>query len=94
MDGGASGNRSALFLSGAEGGMKRIAITGADRDPSGAHHLHEDRIAEVGGVVEGERIIIYLCDEPQECEAVVVRSPDWPSHLVAREDGSWRTSQA
>jgi hypothetical protein len=70
--------------------MKRISITGADRDPTGAHHLHEDCVAVVGGVVEGEHIVVYLCDEPLECEAVVVRHPDWPSHLFARDNGAWR----
>ena len=73
--------------------MKRISITGADRDPSGALHLHEEDIAVVGGVEEGERVIIYLCDEPLECEAIVVRSAEWPTHLFARVDGDWRTSE-
>jgi hypothetical protein len=73
--------------------MKRIPITGADCDPSGAFHLHKDHIAAVGGVVEGEKIIVYLCDEPEvEFEAVVVRHPSWPSYFFARETGALSTS--
>lgn len=73
--------------------MKRISITGADRDPTGAHHLREEYIAALGGVVEGERVVVYLCDEPLEWEAVVVRSVEWPTHLFARQDGEWRASK-
>jgi hypothetical protein len=73
--------------------MKRISITGADLDPTGAHYLHEDHVAAVGGVVEGEQIVIYLCDEPRECEAIVVRSAEQPSHFFARVDSDWRTSE-
>jgi hypothetical protein len=73
--------------------MKRISITGADRDPTGAFHLHEDYVAAVGGVVEGEKVVIFLCDEPLECEAVVVRYPDWPLFLFARAVGTWRSSE-
>jgi hypothetical protein len=73
--------------------MKRISITGADRDPTGAHFLREDLIVEAGGVVEGERVVIYLYDEPGECEAVVTRYPGWEPHLFAREDGPWRTPE-
>jgi hypothetical protein len=70
--------------------MKRISITGADRDPTGAHLLREDLIAEVGGVVEGERVVVVLLDELAECEAVVTRYPGWEPHLFAREAGPWR----
>ncbi|KQW83742.1 hypothetical protein [Brevundimonas sp. Root1279] len=73
--------------------MKRIAVTGADRDPTGAHHLLDDFVAAVGGVAEGERVIIYLCAEPLECDAVVVLSPHWPAYYFARSEGDWRTSE-
>jgi hypothetical protein len=70
--------------------MKRISVTGADRDPTGAHQLHESQVAKVEGVEEGERIVIFICDEPLECEAVVSRYPGWEPHWFAREDGPWR----
>jgi hypothetical protein len=73
--------------------MKRISITGADRDPAGAFFLTEDAIAAVGGVVEGENVVIYLCDEPLECDAIIVRSPGWEPHIFAREDSAWRPSE-
>jgi len=43
----------------------------------------------VGGGAEGEKVVIYLCDEPLECEAVVVSSPVWPGYLFARPAQDW-----
>ena len=73
--------------------MKRFSVTGNDREPEGGHHLREEDIVAVGGVAEGEKVVIYLCHEPLECEAIVVRSPEWPSYLFAREDGEWSRSE-
>ncbi|WP_298162838.1 hypothetical protein [Brevundimonas sp.] len=71
--------------------MKRIAVTGADRDPSGAHFLVEAALAACGGVVVGERIVIFLIDEPLECEAIVQTYPGWEPHLFGREAGQWKS---
>ncbi|WGM47629.1 hypothetical protein KOAAANKH_02509 [Brevundimonas sp. NIBR10] len=70
--------------------MKRIAVSGADRDPSGAHHLSDDAIKSAGGVEIGERIVIFLVDEPLECDAVVQSFAGWEPHLFGREIGLWR----
>ena len=69
--------------------VKRIGVTGADRDPSGAHHLTEDALDLVGGAAIGERIVIFLLDEPLECDAVVQTYPGWEPDLFGRELGPW-----
>jgi len=73
--------------------MKRFSVTGNDREPEGGHHLRDEYVVAAGGLAEGDKVVIYLFDEPLECEAIVVRSPEWPSYLFAREDGEWRPSE-
>lgn len=63
--------------------MKRFPVTGNDRDPSGAHHL-----AGAEGLKVGERVVIFLCDEPLECDAVVQSYPDSKPSLFAMPVGN------
>ena len=79
-----------MIVNAGEDVVKRIGVTGADRDPSGAHHLTEHALAGVGGVEIGDRIVIFLLDEPLECDAVVQTYPGWEPDLFGRELGSWR----
>ena len=72
--------------------MKRFSVTGTDREPEGGHHLREEDIIAAGGVAEGDRVLIHLCDEPLECEAVVVSSPAWPGYLFARPVQDWHSA--
>ncbi len=38
----------------------------------------------------GERVIIFLIDEPLECDAIVQTYPGWEPYLFGREVGPWR----
>ena len=71
--------------------MKRMAVSGADRHPTGAECLSDGSLAVAGDVEIGEAIIVFLEDEPEiEADAVVEFFLGWGSGWFGRRTSEWR----
>ena len=74
--------------------MKRVAVNGNERHPTGAEYLLEAQLAEIGSVEVGEAVIVFLDGEPDiEADAIVEFFPGWGSGWFGRRTSEWRRSK-